>query len=110
MKKRFLDTFIRSATLANNWIFALALTHELVILLSFDIESFYVIRLSRNRSSRPEVLFGKRVLKICSEFTGEHPCQSAISHERSPVDSLHIFRTTFPKNTSGLLLLKKSFE
>ena len=31
------------------------------------------------RSSRPEVLLGKGVLKICSKFTGEHPCQSAIS-------------------------------
>ena len=28
---------------------------------------------------RPEVFLGKRVLKICSKFTGEHPCRSAIS-------------------------------
>ena len=26
---------------------------------------------------RPEVFVGKRVLKICSKFTGEHPCRSA---------------------------------
>ena len=31
------------------------------------------------RSSRPEVFLGKVVLKICSKFTGEHPCRSAIS-------------------------------
>ena len=31
------------------------------------------------RSSHPEVFLGKGVLKICSKFTGEHPCQSAIS-------------------------------
>ena len=31
------------------------------------------------RSSRPEVFLGKGVLKICSRFTGEHPCRSAIS-------------------------------
>ena len=31
------------------------------------------------RGSRPEVFLGKSVLKICSKFTGKHPCQSAIS-------------------------------
>ena len=31
------------------------------------------------RSSRPEVFLGKGVLKICSKFTGKHPCRSAIS-------------------------------
>ena len=30
-------------------------------------------------SRRPEVFLGKGVLKICSKFTGEHPCRSAIS-------------------------------
>ena len=39
----------------------------------------------------------KAVLNICSKFTGEHPCLSVIS--------LHICRTSFPKNTSGWLLL-----
>ena len=47
----------------------------------------------------------KSVLKICSKFTGEHPCQSAISvtlqsnfienelwHGSSLVNLLHIFR------------------
>ena len=60
----------------------------------------------------------KGVLKICSKFTGEHPCQSAISIKLqsnfieitlrrgcSPVNLLYIFRTPFPKNTSGGLLL-----
>ena len=50
----------------------------------------------------------KGVLKICSKFTGEHPCRSAISiklqsnfikialrHGRSPVNLLHILRTLF---------------
>ena len=71
-----------------------------------------------NRSSRPELFLGKGVLKICSKFTGEHPCRSAISiklqssfiettlwHECSPSNLLYIFRTPFPKNTSGWLLL-----
>ena len=77
--------------------------------------------LIRARSSRPEVFLGKGVLKICSKFTGEHPCQSAISiklqsnffeialrHGCSPANLLHIFRTPFPKNTSGRLLLEKA--
>ena len=34
---------------------------------------------TRNRSSHPEVFLGKDDLKICRKFTGEQPCQSAIS-------------------------------
>ena len=29
---------------------------------------------SYSRNSPPEVFFEKGVLKICSKFTGEHPC------------------------------------
>ena len=70
------------------------------------------------RSSHPEVFLVKGVLKICSKFTGEHPCRSVISikllcnfieialrHGCSPVNLLHIFRTPFTKNTSRWLLL-----
>ena len=70
------------------------------------------------RRSRPKVFLGKFTLKICSKFTGEHACRDAISikllnnlieivlgHGCSPVNLLHIFRTPFPKNTSGGLLL-----
>ena len=32
-----------------------------------------------SRSSYLEVFLGKGVLKICSKFTGEHPCQSVNS-------------------------------
>ena len=72
----------------------------------------------RTRSSPPEVFLWKGVLKIYIKFTGEHPRQSAISitlqsdvieikrrHWCSPVILLHIFRTPFPQNTSGELLL-----
>ena len=31
------------------------------------------------RSNHPEVFLVKGVLKICSKFTGEHPCRSLIS-------------------------------
>ena len=78
----------------------------------YDVSSF--------RSSRPEVILGKGVLKICSKFTGEQPCRSAISikfqsscnfddvarrHGCSLVNLLRIFRTPFPRNTSGWLFL-----
>ena len=71
-----------------------------------------------DRSSHSEIFFRKAVLKICSKFTGEHPCRNAISiklqsnviqiafrHGCSPVNLLHIFRTPFLKNTSRRLLL-----
>ena len=71
------------------------------------------------RSSHSEVFLGKGVLKICSKFTGEHPCRSMISikllcnfveialrHECSPINLLHIIRTPFLKKTSEWLLLK----
>ena len=70
------------------------------------------------RSNPPEALLGKGVLKICSKFSGEYPCQVVISiklqsnsieitlqYGCSPVNLLHIFRKTFPENTSGRLLL-----
>ena len=70
-------------------------------------------------STHPEVLLGKDVLKMCSKFTGEYPCQSVISikflcnfteitlqHGCSPVNLLHVFGTPFLKNSSGGLLLK----
>ena len=52
------------------------------------------------------MFLGKGVLKICSKFTGEHPCRSAISiklqgnHTSAwvfSVNLLHIFRTPFLK-------------
>ena len=70
------------------------------------------------RSSHPEVFLGKGVLKICSKCSGENQCRSAISirllcnfteialrHGCSPVNLLHIFRTPFPRNSPGRLLL-----
>ena len=81
-----------------------------------------VMMVSGFRSSHPEVFLRKDVLKICSKFTGEHPCRSVISIKLlcnfteitlrrgcSLVNLLHIFRTPFLKNTSGLLLLRSLF-
>ena len=63
------------------------------------------------------------VLKICSKFTGEHPCQSVISikmlcnfieitlrHGYSPAKFLHIFRKPFTKPTSRWLLLYVHYQ
>ena len=49
-------------------------------------------------SSQPEVFLEKAVLKICSKFTGEHPCRSVISIKL-------LCRAPFIKSTSGWLLL-----
>ena len=56
---------------------------------------------------------------MCSSFRGERSCRRVISikllsyfteitlrHGCSPVNLLHIFRTPFPENTSGWLLLQ----
>ena len=55
--------------------------------------------LNKIKSCHPEVFLGKGVLKICIKFTEERPYWSAIS-----IKLLHIFRTHFPKNTSGGML------
>ena len=54
---------------------------------------------------------------LCSKFTGEHPRRSIKLHCNfiditlrqgcSPVNLLHVFRTLFPMNTSGRLILTK---
>ena len=88
----------------------------------FNNVKYNVIYLLQNiksiRSSRPEMFLGKGVLKICSKFTGEHPCGRVILIQlqsnfieitlrfgRSLVNLLYVFRTTFPKNNSGEMLL-----
>ena len=71
-----------------------------------------------DRSNPLQVLLEKGILKICSKFTGEHPCRSVISiksqsnfieitfwHGYTPVNLQHIFRTPFLKNYLGELLL-----
>ena len=64
---------------------------------------------------------GTGALNICSKFTGERPCRSVILIKLLcnfieitirlgcyPVSLLHIFRTSFPKTTSGGVLLNLS--
>ena len=76
---------------------------------------FIAKQIGKKRSNRPEVSLGKGVLKIYSKLTIERPFRSVIlikllRHGCSPVKLLHIFRTPFPKNTSGWLLLKKTLN
>ena len=37
------------------------------------------------KTSRPEVFIGKGVLKICSKFSGEHPCRRVIENTHAEV-------------------------
>ena len=46
---------------------------------SFLFVCFFVLCYSPIRSSRLEAFLRKDVLEICSKFTGEHLCRSAIS-------------------------------
>ena len=45
---------------------------------SFQIFAVNCISPNFNRSIHPEVFLEKGVLKMCSKFTGEHPCRRAI--------------------------------
>ena len=88
-----------------------SVNYQLIVLVLLTLQQL-------SRSSSLEVLLGKGVLKICSKFTGEHSCRSAISinlqsnfieitlqHECFPVNLMHIFKTAFLQNTSVRLLL-----
>ena len=81
---------------------------------SSSLKKIYLNNISIFKSIHPEVFLEKTVPKICSKLLGEHPCRSAISikllrkfieiilsYGCSPVNLLHIFRTPFPKYTSG---------
>ena len=83
----------------------LSYTHQSIDLYGKSIEWFLYHSF---RSSHPEVFYEKDVLKICSKFTWEHPCRSAISikllsnfikialwHGFCPANLLHIFRNLF---------------
>ena len=72
-----------------------------------------------DRSSRPEVFLEKDVFckypanlqenRICRSTMKKNFIEITLQHGCSPVNLLHIFRTPFPKNTSGRLLLNGKF-
>ena len=98
---------------------------------SFQFANFFYRLVFRCKVLRPAVIYlfevQSRVLlssevaiQRCSNFTGEYTYRSVISIKflckfieitlwtfscKFAVNLLHIFRTLFPKNTSGLLLL-----
>ena len=66
----------------------------------FPIPIFLFLYTARFRETASEVFLRKGVIKICSKFIGEKPCQGAISEITlrlgcSPVNLLNIFRTSF---------------
>ena len=74
------------------------------------------------RPSPPDVLFRKGILKICHKFTGEQTCGSVISIKLQskltkitlrrgcfPINFRQISGTSFPKNTSGGLVVFDQF-
>ena len=72
-------------------------------------------------SNKPYSEATKDVLKICSKIYRRtrqsvifiklpgNSIEITLRHECSPVNLLHIFRTFFPRNTSGWLLLHTQF-
>ena len=70
---------------------------------------------TRNRSSHPEVFLGKNDLKICRKFTGEQPCQSAISIKLltlhwGSVSSIKPFKLRIPLAVSLKVDFTTSFD
>ena len=66
--------------------------------------AFYVHDSMKSRPS--EVFLGKDFLKLCSKFTGKHPCQITLRHVCSPANLFHIFRAVFKNTYGGLLLVQ----
>ena len=79
--------------------------------------------LSKEASQKQPFMFLRKVVrKICSKFTGEHPCRSTIPinlfcnfveitlrHGCSPVNLLHTFQTPFLKSIRGFFCFQFSF-
>ena len=83
-----------------NFIFTItcskATKHVIKIFLLWSKSYFlplFKINLSIHRSSPPEVFLGKGVLKICSKFTGEKTCRSAISIKLAASEFKEIWET-----------------
>ena len=81
----------------------------------FSQLQFFTSMLTLNTQKQPSkgVAYSEATSKICCIFTGVHPCRNVISinfqsifieialrHGRSPINLLHIFGTSFSKNSS----------
>ena len=62
--------------------------------------------------NHPEMFLGKGVLKICSKFTGKHPCGSAILIKllRKKIYCIQKKRFVSLKKNTGLKLVKGPFK
>ena len=58
------------------------------------------------RNSPPEVLLEKGVVKICSKFSGEQPCRSAILIKLQSKFAIQILKFYNPSTFRLLTLLK----
>ena len=97
-----------------------ALTFNTLMFKSFALRNFCMNSLNNlqytksfyKQKQASRGVLRKSVQKICSKFIGEHPCRSVISikllckfieiplqHGCSPVNLLHIFKTTFRTKT-----------
>ena len=112
--------FVRQACLKVSSKFVFVGTAMFILICSISVPLYEVLI---HRSTHWEVFLRKGVLKICSKFTGENPCRSAISikllcniieitlrHGCSPVNWLHISRTRFQQNTSEWLILNSQLK
>ena len=86
-----------------------------VIFIAYCLSAIFQKSPNRLRSSRSQVLLGKGVFITCSQVTGKHQYQSCFatllkSHFAMAwvlsCNFLHIFSTTFCKNTPWWLLLE----
>ena len=81
----------------------------------FSQLQFFTSMLTLNTQKQPSkgVAYSEATSKICCIFTGVHPCRNVISinfqsnfieialrHGLSPINLLHIFGTSFSKNSS----------
>ena len=72
------------------------------------LDQLFSISLENIRSSHPEVFLTKGALKRSPMPKGDfNKVEITLWHGWSPVNLLHIFRTPFPNNISGWLLLKQ---
>ena len=117
------DTTETNLTLTHKIYFAYPhfsiMTNQIYLNLIVMYVVFRTALTAQKQPSRGVLRKRKGFRKICSKFTGEHPCRRVILiklpsnfieitpwHACSPVNLLHIFRASFPRNASGGMLLQ----
>ena len=114
-----LSILFQAISTFNSYLNAKSFNMFLTLWQLFEVRWFYFSVRCKVTSSLPEVFLKKGVPKICSKFTGEHPCQTVVSIKLqsnfieitlrdvcSTVNLLHISRTPFPKLQASLWILR----